>query len=613
FFLRTISPVKDARTGEVKAVSVVGKDITKLKKALEELRKSREEYRSLADNVADILLRIDLQGNCTYISRNVEDVAGYTPDEVMKMNIKDVLTPDSYKVALARIKMWKEGAKRLPPYVVEVRTKDGRIVPFELKTSPIFEKGELKGFQILARDITERLEAARALERARAYAETIVETVHEPLVVLDAEMKVVSANRAFYECFKVTREETERYSLFDLGNRQWDIPELRRLLKDVVEKNTTFKEFVVVHDFPHIGRKIMMLNARQMRIGPTEEPMVLLAIEDITERQQMETQLKRSVDIQTAIVSLLSLPLKLSLEKLLKRALEIILFLPCLGLEQRGAIFLFDGEKNALTMKVQSNLSGPPQKSCASVPLGRCLCGKAALERKLIFADHVDENHETRYEGMTPHGHYCVPILAEEKLLGVLNLYVSEGHRRNEAEEEVLQAVANALALIIMRKNFEKEQLKFIYRTNELSPGECYLLRSHRAAYNIAAQLMLLGVPGICFTREAPEKLMEFGIPKENIILLSSVPLKDFEAIDSLQNISMRISEFVKNNRESIVLLDGLEYLTSRFGFDMVYKFLQEKRFNFIDSDAIFLLPVDLGVFSERERALLTSEIKILG
>jgi len=613
FFLRTISPVRDPKTGEVRAITVVGKDITPLKQAEEKLRKSEEEYRSLAENVADILLRIDLKGNCTYISKNVQEETGYTLEEVKKMNIKDILTPESYRTALNRIKMWQEGARSLPPYVVEVKLKDGRIVPFELKTSPIFENDELKGFQIVARNIAERVEATRALQQARAYAESIVETVHEPLVVLDAEMRVISANRAFYELFKVSPEETEKRSLYELGNRQWDIPELRRLLKDVVEKNASFQEYVVVHDFPLIGRKIMMLRARQMRTAAEGKPMILLAIEDVTERQMMETQLKRSIDIQTAIISLLSIPLKYSPEEILKRSLDVVLSISWLGFESRGAIFLFDEKQNALVLKAQRKLPEPLQRTCALVPVGKCLCGKAAATKKIIFADHVDENHETSYEGITPHGHYCVPILSDDKLMGVLNIYVKEGHRREETEEDFLKAIANALALIIARKNFEREQLEFIYRTNELSRGECYLHRSHRAAYNIAAQLMMLGVPGICFTREAPEKVMDAGIPKESIILISSVPLKGFETTDNLQEISMRISEFIKNNRESIVLLDGIEYLMSRFGFDMVYKFLQEKRFNFIDSDAVFLLPVDLAVFSERERALLASEIKIIG
>ncbi|MEM3598417.1 MAG: PAS domain S-box protein, partial [Candidatus Hadarchaeum sp.] len=612
YFLRTISPVRDPKSGEIKAIIVVGKDITELKQALENLKKSEEEYRSLAENVADILLRIDLNGNCTYVSKSAFEETGYTIEDAKKLNIKDILTPESYETALARIKMWKSGTRKLPPWVAEIKSKDGRIVPYELKTSPIFENGKLSGIQIIARNVSERIAAMQAIEHARAYAESIVEAVHEPLVVLDADMKVISANRAFYECFQVTPEETEKYSLYELGNKQWDIPELRKLLNDVVEKNISFKEYVVVHDFPRIGRKIMMLNAKQMRTKEGGKPMVLLAIEDITERHLMETQLRRSSEIQSAIVSLLSLPLNYSMEEILKRALKTILSLSWLNLEQRGSIFLADDEQNTLVLKTQHKVPEILQ-TCSTVPFGRCLCGRAAATKKIIFTDHVDENHETKYEGIRPHGHYCVPILTDDKVVGVIDLYIQEGHRQDEAEMEFLKAAANALALIITRKNFELEQLKFIYRINEISKGECYLYRSHRAAYNIASHLMLLGVPGICFTREDPEKLIEYRIPKENIIIISSVPLKGYDTTDNLQEISMRIGEFIRNNRGSIVLLDGLEYLVSRFGFDMTYKFLQEKRFQFIENDAILLMPVELNIFSEREKALFASEVKIIG
>lgn len=606
------APIFDANGSYSGAFAVIS-DITELRQALDNLSKSEREYRSLADNISDILLRIDLEGNCTYLSRSALEETGYSIEESRKMNIKDILTPESYEAALARIKMWKSGAKQLPPYIVRVRTKDGKIVPYELKTAPIFENGKLSGFEIVARNVTERMEAMQALEQARAYAEAIVETVHEPLVVLDADMKVISANPAFYECFKVSPEETEKRSLYELGNRQWDIPELRRLLKNVVEKNISFKDYVVVHDFPHIGRRIMMLNARQMRTKADSRPMVLLAIEDITERQQMESQLKRSNDIQTALVSVLSLPLSYPLEEILSRALKTILSLEWLGLQRMGGVFLADDEQNNLTLVAQVALPEALQKTCAQIPFGKCLCGRAAATKKILFTDHLDENHEIKYDKIKPHGHYCVPILLDEKVAGVLNLYVEEGHRQEEMETEFLSAVANALALIIARKNFEKQQLDLIYRTNEITHGECYLHRSHRTAFNIVSQLMLLGVPGICFTREAPEKLMEYGIPKEKIVVISSIPVKGFETTDNLQDISMRIAEFLKNNRKSIVLLDGLEYLMSRFGFDIIYKFLQEKRFQFIESDSVFILPVDLAVFEERERALLASELKIVG
>lgn len=578
----------------------------------EKLRTSERRYRLVVETMNDGLSVIDKDDRLIYVNDKYCELLGFSREELLGRSIYDLVDKSCHEKLSEQLAKQRRGERTT--YESTYIRKDGQKVFALVSATPIFDdnRNYAGSFAVIA-DITGLKRAEEALREARSFAESIVETVQEPLVVLDADMRIISANPAFYECFKVGPEETEGKSLYELGNRQWDIPELRALLKKVVKKNVSFKEYVVVHDFPHIGRRIMMLNARQMRATRNGKPMVLLAIEDITERQRIESQLKRSNDIQAAIVSLLSLPLNLPLEEILNRALKIIVSLDWLGLERKGGIFLADEEQNNLRLSTQIGLPEPLQKTCALVPFGRCLCGRAAATKSIIFTDDLDENHETKYDGIKAHGHYCVPILLDEKVAGVINLYIEEGHRQEEAEMDFLRSAANALALIIARKNFEKQQLDLIYRTNEISLGECYLHRSHRAAFNIVSHLMLLGVPGICFTREAPEKLMEYGIPKDKIIVLSAVPLKDYETIDSLQNVGMRIAEFIKNNRQSVVLLDGLEYLMSRFGFEMVYKFLQEKRFQFIESNSVFILPVDLAVFDEREKALLSSELRIIG
>jgi signal transduction histidine kinase len=111
-------------------------------------------------------------------------------------------------------------------------------------------------------------------------------------------------------------------------------------------------------------------------------------------------------------------------------------------------------------MKAQSNIPEPLKELCLRVPFGKCLCGKAAQTQKIQFADHIDGRHETCYEGMVPHGHYSVPILSGGKTLGVINIYLKEGHVRNQKEEEFLSTVANALSGIIMRKKAEEEKEK---------------------------------------------------------------------------------------------------------------------------------------------------------
>ena len=143
-------------------------------------------------------------------------------------------------------------------------------------------------------DITDRRRLEDKLRDASEYTQSIVSTVREPLVVLDDKLRVISANRSFYRTFKVTPEMSENTLLFDLGNRQWEIPKLRELLEEVLPEKTSIEDFEVEHDFPAIGQKTMLLNARRIQGGTGATHMILLAIEDITERKVAEEALLRA-------------------------------------------------------------------------------------------------------------------------------------------------------------------------------------------------------------------------------------------------------------------------------------------------------------------------------
>ena len=141
-----------------------------------------------------------------------------------------------------------------------------------------------------------RDKAEQAVTEARAYAENIIETMREILLVLTDDLKVISANGSFYRTFKVKPEETEGRFIYDLGNRQWDIPKLRQLLEEILPRNNVFENYEIEHSFEAIGWKIMLLNARRL----DTMQMILLAIEDITERKRLEGELKRANELKIA-------------------------------------------------------------------------------------------------------------------------------------------------------------------------------------------------------------------------------------------------------------------------------------------------------------------------
>jgi len=125
------------------------------------------------------------------------------------------------------------------------------------------------------------------------YSQDIVDTVREPLLMLDTTLRVHSANRAFYQTFKVSPEETEHHLIYELGKGQWDIPALRTLLEDVVPLSSVFNDFELVHTFPTIGRRVMLLNARQLKAG-NHGALMVLAMEDVTERRRAEEEVAKT-------------------------------------------------------------------------------------------------------------------------------------------------------------------------------------------------------------------------------------------------------------------------------------------------------------------------------
>ncbi|MGI9108062.1 MAG: PAS domain-containing sensor histidine kinase [Pyrinomonadaceae bacterium] len=159
--------------------------------------------------------------------------------------------------------------------------------------------GDHSEFLVLAmEDVTERRRAERLLAEIETYAQNIVDTVREPLLMLDPTLRVRSANRAFYRTFHVSIEETEDRLIYELGNGQWDIPALRTLLEDIIPQRSVFNDYELEHDFPSIGRRVMLLNARELRSGNHTE-LLVLALEDVTERRRVrDLELRFTSELQ---------------------------------------------------------------------------------------------------------------------------------------------------------------------------------------------------------------------------------------------------------------------------------------------------------------------------
>ena len=174
--------------------------------------------------------------------------------------------------------------EKLIPIQKEVVATDGKwlnliIMPYRTVNKTV------GGLVITLMDITDKKLAQQRERTARLYAENVVDTIREPMLVLDGNLCVVSANRSFYKTFQVSEAEIKNTPFFELGHRQWNIPELEKLLKDILPKNKVFENYTVKHEFPNIGPKVLRLTGRQIVDAEnSESALILLVIEDITDQ-----------------------------------------------------------------------------------------------------------------------------------------------------------------------------------------------------------------------------------------------------------------------------------------------------------------------------------------
>jgi len=275
--------------------------------AKEELVASEMRYRRLFEAAKDGIIILDGKtGQIIDVNKFLIDLLGFSREQFLGKKIweigffKDII---SNKDKFAELQQQKYIRYENMP----LETASGERIEVEF-VSNVYSEGNNQVIQCNIRNITERKNIETGLEKTRKelavikqsadevseFADSIINTVREPLITLDQDLRVVKASRSFYEFFKVKPEDTVGQLIYNLGNKQWDIPKLRELLEDILPQKAAFDNYEVEHNFSTIGRRIMLLNARQIQRGLGKERIILLAIEDITVRKEIEAGLEKT-------------------------------------------------------------------------------------------------------------------------------------------------------------------------------------------------------------------------------------------------------------------------------------------------------------------------------
>ena len=352
-------------------------------------------------------------------------------------------------------------------------TAEKRIRELELGHAGLWLLGII-GIAIGGRKLKQRINesnrAYTALSESEEHIRSTLSTSLDAIVTTDATDKITAWNRQAETIFGWPADEVLGKSLAD-----HIIP--ARFRKRYHEGVRTYLE---TGDGPFLNKRteLTALNKDniefpiEITIAPItleSKPAFSAFIRDISQRKEDEIQIRQDYHSQRVIASVLEISmLSIPIKEKLRQVLEQILSTPWLTVQSRGVIFITDNETKTMVMAAEFDLVDEIKKRCSKLQFGECLCGMAADKKEVIFSSTLDENHTITYDGIKDHGHYTIPIMQEDNLMGVLNLYLDAGHIYNDEEIQFLNIIANTLGNIIHRYQSD-EKLHYYAFYDELT------------------------------------------------------------------------------------------------------------------------------------------------
>jgi PAS domain S-box-containing protein len=244
-------------------------------------------------SIGDAVITTDTQGRLTFLNAVAESLTGWTQQEAQGLILEEVFQivneETRNKVESPTIQALRDGIVVSLANHTLLIAKDGSERPIDDSAAPIRnDSGDIAGAVLVFRDVSERREQENSLSDALTYAQSIIATLREPFLALDKELRVRTANEAYYQTFQTSKEETEGHHFCDLEDGQWRAAGLHQKLINVVADHHPITDLEIAQSFPKLGQRVMVLNARRFVSKNNFPDLVLLAIEDVTERRQLE-------------------------------------------------------------------------------------------------------------------------------------------------------------------------------------------------------------------------------------------------------------------------------------------------------------------------------------
>lgn len=462
--MRAATPVFD-KSGQVASILALSVDITERVRAEEKIAELAAFNQNIVESAPVGIVTVDVRGKVTSANKAFMQMMGSPGlEETLKLGMN---IPSVQKAGLLEaFKKTIAGGESFELKNIPYASHWGKELVVNVKgVAQKIRAGQISGIIIVVDDVTRSVLAEREMQKSEAKFRAIAQTASDAIVSADSSGNIMLWNRGAQQIFGYREDEVLGKPLTLLMPQRFKEDHIRGFSGVAAGGQThLIGKTVEVAGIRKSGEEIPIeLSLAKWEIG--EELYFSALIRDISERKLAEAELLWSKQQQETINALLQIPLtEGSLKAKLDAAVKVIVKTPLLALQEKGAIFLTDGASQNLILHAAHNMPDSLLKMCALVPYGHCLCGLAAATRQLQFAGCVDERHTNQYAGMHPHGHYNVPILSGEKLLGVLVLYLPENYQEKENDKIFLRAAANTLASVIeysLAKDTLEQQLTF--------------------------------------------------------------------------------------------------------------------------------------------------------
>ena len=584
---------------------MIVQDVTEHINLENELIKAESELRTTLYSIGDGVITTDNSGKIVMMNPVAEKLTGWKEGDAKGKKLELVFNiVNEYtrkKVVNPVERVLKEGiVVGLANHTILI-SKDKTERPILDCGAPIKDKtGKITGVVLVFRDQTKEREAQKKIEEAKIFAESIIATVREPLIVLDSKMNVITANRSFYKMFKTSEKDTIGKSLYKLGNGQLNIPALKLLLKDILPLNTSFENFEVQYNFPHLGYKTILLNARRIYRESNKTDMILLAIEDITERKNAEEKIKKLNRVYSMLSEVNETIVRIrEKEKLLNAITKIAIdkggfslaWISMINPETKEINIVADyGKNDNYKDRIYTDLNAVNHIKC---PVKKVLrTGKYFISNNIL----KDKNMNLCYQLASDYGFNsfaAYPIKMFGKTIGTLNLYSTEEKFFDKEETELIEQLAMDLSFALEYIETENERRKVEALTKQNEERYNTLIESSEDAIYL--------VDKDCrYLHMNKRYLIRLGLKLEEVI---GKPYSEFHTPEG----SKEFEEKVKKVCETGIAI-AYEYQSFRDGRYFIRTLSPVKNPITNEVNAVVIISKDITHLKEVEKALRESE-----